>query len=172
MAPLPLLLLISALLGDDAPPAGKLAMTKAVACSTVTGYGDFVPLDEAVLTRDDKLLLYYEPSGYAYEQVGREYHVHLIQDARVRRKGEKTVLQAKDKLLDYKGKSKTPPLNVFLANTITLKPLPPGEYELEIILRDAIGKGPPATQILKFRVKAVDAPKGRPDPPGGEAPGR
>jgi hypothetical protein len=142
---------------SDEPDTSKLAMTPAVVCSRITGYGDYVALDEPALTRDDKMLIYYEPSGYEYEVVGKEYRVHLVQDARIRRRGEKTVLQAKDKLLEYKGRSKVPPLNIFLTNTIALKPLPVGEYDLEIILRDEIGKGLAARQVCKFRVKAANA---------------
>ena len=144
-------------LGSDDSPPRKLAMTPAVACSKITGFGDYVPLDEAVLTRDDKLLVYYEPTGFLYETVGKEYRVHFTQDARIHRRGQKAALQSKDKLLDYKGKSKQPPVNIYLSNTIALKDLAPGEYDLEIILRDDVAKGPPATQVLKFRVKAVDA---------------
>src|SRR3954451_17651535 len=108
-------LALAALAPDDPPDAKpKLTMTPAIACAKVTGYGDYVPLEEVVLTKDDKLLLYYEPSGFDYERVGSEYRVHLVQDGRVRRKGEKKVLQAKDKLLDFKWTSKTPPLNVYL----------------------------------------------------------
>ena len=32
-------------------------------------------------------------------------------------------------------------MNIYLSNTIALKDLPPGEYDLEIILHDEIGKG-------------------------------
>ncbi len=144
-------------MGADDPPARKLAMTPAVVCAKITAFGDYVPLDEAVVTRDDKLLVYYEPSGFLYETVGKEFRVHFVQDARIHRRGQKAALFSKDKLLDYKGKSKQPPLNVYLTNTIALKELTPGDYDLEIILRDEVGKGPPATQILKFRVKAAEA---------------
>ncbi len=135
--------------------SGKLEMSPAVACSRISGYEDFVPLPEAVLTRDDKMLIYYEPSGYEYETVGKEYRVHLVQDARIRRRGQKKVLQAKDKLLEYDAKSKFPPLNLYLSNTIALKPLDPGEYDLEIILHDRIGKGEPVSQVFPFRVRPV-----------------
>ena len=143
-------------LGADDPPARKLAMTPAVACAKITAFGDFVPLDEAVVTRDDKLLVYYEPSGFLYETVGKEYRVHFIQDARIHRRGQRASLFSKDKLLDYTGKSKQPPLNVYLTNTIALKDLAPGEYDLEIILHDEVAKGLPATQNLKFRVKTAE----------------
>ncbi|MDB5351536.1 MAG: hypothetical protein JWN86_2783 [Planctomycetota bacterium] len=149
------------LLWADSPDPPKLTMTPAVICAKINGYGDYVRLDEPVLSRDEKMLVYYETSGHAHEIVGKEYRVHLVQDGRIRRKGEKKVLQAKDKLVDYKGKSKQPPLNIFLTNTIALKDLAPGEYELEIVLHDELSKGTTASQLLRFRVKAAS-----PDDPG------
>ena len=131
-------------------------MSPAVVCEKIKGYADYVPKDEAAVVRDDKMLVYFEAFGFSYETIGKEYRVHLVQDGRVRKKGERRVLLSKDKLVEYKGKSKEPPLNAFLTNSISLKSLPPGEYEMEIILHDEIGKGPTSTQILKFRVKASD----------------
>ncbi len=148
--------LMALVLAADDPPEKKLTMSDAIACSKITGYGDYVKLDEAVLTRDDKLLLYYEPSGYSYQTVGKEYRVHFVQDAKLRRRGQKAVIQSKDKLLDYKGNSKEPPLSIYLSNTISLKALSPGEYDLELILHDEVGKTPAASQVVKFRVKAVE----------------
>ena len=140
---------------EDEPVPGKLSMTPAVACAKINGYDDYEPLDEPIRTRDDKLLVYFEPGGHGYELVDKEYRVHLVEDARIRRRGEKKVLLAKDKFLEYQGKSKVPPLNLYLSNSISLKPLPPGEYDLEIILRDEIDKGPPVSQIFSFRVRAT-----------------
>lgn len=141
---------------DDPEPPARLAMTPAVACRKINGYGDFEPLDEPVLTRHDKLLVYYEPSGFAHDRDGKEYRVHLVQDGRIRRRGEQAIILGKDKFLDYVGKSKTPPLGVYLSNSIALKNLQPGDYDLEIILHDPIGKGRTARQVLKFRVKPVE----------------
>ncbi len=144
-----------AVAGDD-PPAKKLAMMPAVACESIAGFEDYVPLDEVVLTRDDKLLIYYRPIDFQHEQVGKEFRVHLVQDARLHKRGAKAVLQSKDKMVDYKGTFKGLPISLFLSNTVALKPLPPGEYDLEIILHDEIGKGPAASQILPFRVCTTD----------------
>lgn len=142
---------------DEEPEASKLAMTPAIACAKIGGYADFVPLDEPAVTRDDKLLIYYEVSGFDTRTVGKEYRVHLVQDAKIRRRGEKTVLRAKDKLVEYDGRSKQRPQNVYLTNSISLKPFPPGEYDLEIILHDELGKSSPSRQVLPFRVKPTAA---------------
>ena len=147
----------------DEPEKPKLSMSPAVACSTIKGFGDFVALPEPVLTRDDKLQVYYEPSGFKFEIIGKEYRVHLTQEGRVHRRGQKAVIMSKEKLLDYQGRSKTTPVNnVYLSNSVALKSLAPGEYDFEIILRDELAKGPVATQILKFRVKEADEQTAKP----------
>lgn len=166
------LVLILACLAADGPddrarveqPSGPLAMTRALACESIKGYQDYVPRPEAALTKDEKLLVYYEPLNYAIERdrTGM-YRAHLSQDARVRRRGEKTVLWKKDNLLDYEVKGNGPPKRICLMNTIALKALKPGEYDLDIVLHDRIGNGPPVTQTLKITVKP--SPVEDPSPP-------
>jgi hypothetical protein len=46
-----------------------------------------------------------------------------------------------------------------MKNSISLKGLPPGEFDLTIILHDEIAKGPPAKQVIRFRVIPADVPQ-------------
>lgn len=138
--------------GDEGSPLG---MSRAVVCASVGGFRDYEPLEIPERTRDDKLVIYYEPEHYAYERTGPEaYRISFSQDAVLRKKGSKAVLKRKDRFLTYEGTSKVPPSEVFLSNSINLKPYGPGEYVLEIILRDEIGGGEPATQTVEFRIVA------------------
>ena len=148
-----LLILASSLLRLGDPPAPKLTMSAGVPCANVRGYRDYDPLEPAVLTKDDKLLVYYEPSGFTSKKVGDAYQVHLVQDGRIRRRGQKAVLLSKQKLLDYKGSNPSPPERIYLANTIALRTLAPGEYDLDIILRDELTKDDAVSQVVEFRVK-------------------
>ena len=43
-------------------------------------------------------------------------------------------------MVEYEPKSEQPPQQLYMRNTISLKGLEPGEYELTIILRDEIDK--------------------------------
>jgi hypothetical protein len=131
-----------------------LGMSPAVACASIDGFGNFEPLPGAMLTSDEKLQVYYQPVGYRVERMGPYYLIHLIQDGQIRRRGEKTVLQRKAKLVDYEFKSKVAPTPVYMRNTISMKGLTPGDYDLEIILHDDLAEGPPATQTLPFRIVA------------------
>jgi hypothetical protein len=129
-----------------------LGMTPAVACASINGLEDYVPLDEPAVTRDDKLLVYFEPRNYRTEKAGTEYRAFLTVDARLRKRADKRVLRKKDDIVKYQPKSRAPLGRIYLSATIELKPYEPGEYDLDIILHDKLAKGSPATQTLAFRI--------------------
>jgi hypothetical protein len=130
-----------------------LAMAPAVACLAIDGFEDFQPLPDAALTSDEKLLVYYRPLNYLTAHSGSTYHIHLVQDGQIRRRGEKAVLVSKAKMLDYDWKSQKPDKPVYLRNTVSLKDLPPGEYDYDITLYDLLAPGEPtARQTLPFRI--------------------
>ena len=136
------------------PAEYRFGMTRAILCESVKGYEDYVERPDARLTADEKLLIYYRPRHFASERDGEEYRAHLVQDARIRRRGEKATLQAKDKLVDFAPKGPKPPENKYITNWISVSDLMPGDYDLDIILHDAIAgsKSPPATQTLRFTI--------------------
>jgi hypothetical protein len=130
----------------------SLRMTPGIVCRSIAGYEDYEPLPEAAQTAEEKLLIYFRPSGHRIERVDEMYEAHLVPDFQIRKRGEKAVLRQKLKYFEYKPKSKEPPRSIYMKNVIALKGLPPGEYDLTIILHDEIDKGPPATQVVKFRI--------------------
>jgi hypothetical protein len=141
---------------------GRLDMTEPVACESITGYSQYVPLEEAAVTKDDKLLIYYEPRNYAIKRVGAKYQIHLTQDVRIRRRGQKPVLWSKDKLFEFQKETEGPPSPICMMNKIAVKQLAPGEYDLDVILHDLAGNSPPAQQTLRFRVKpSAPSPAGK-----------
>ncbi len=143
-------------------------MSRGVVCSSIDGYEDYEVLPDAAQTSDEKLLVYYRPLGYKSVLVDGLYQAHFTQDAQIRKHGEKAVLRQKLKLLEYKPKNASPPDYIYLRNTISLKGLPPGDYDLTIILRDEVAKCPAATQVVKFRVIPAQDPRkaGDAKPPG------
>lgn len=130
----------------------SLRMTPGVVCRSIAGYEDYEPLPEAAQTAEEKLLIYFRPSGHRIERVDDLYHAHLVPDFQIRKRGEKAVLRQKLKFYEYKPKSKEPPRSIYMKNVIALKGLPPGDYDLTIILHDELAKGPPANQVVKFRI--------------------
>jgi hypothetical protein len=138
-------------------------MTTAIACLSIEGYEQYEVLPDAQLTSDEKLLVYYRPLNYKIVRRGDDYLAHFTQDGQIRRKGEKPVLLRKKNLLDYEAKSRTPPEEVYIRNTFSLKGLSPGEYEYDIILRDENDRDHPVTQSVKFRVIPAAVPKPQKD---------
>ena len=137
---------------DAAPEPPKLEMSPAVACRAVNGFEDYEPLPDAALTSEEKLIIYYRPSGFQTARNGRTYRAHLTQDGQLRRRDSKVVLYRKEKLLEFEPKADRPIENLYIKCIVSLKTLKPGDYSYDIILHDEIGKGPPAKQTLKFKV--------------------
>lgn len=142
----------------DVPPEeeadeARLVMSRAIACESVAGFADYVGRPTSGLTTDEKLLVYYEPRNFVTERIGKRRQARLVQDVRLRRRDQKAALWSKDKLVDYTAKNDGPISEIYLTNTISLKGLRPGEYDLDIILHDEIGGGRPATQTLRFSIK-------------------
>ncbi len=144
-----LLLLLDTRLPADEP---SLSMTQPVACKTITGYESFVELPEAAVTSEDKLLVYYRPIGYKIERTKTGgYRAHLTQDARVRKRGDKVLIWSKPNVVDFEAKKPEPLGPIYLSNSIGLKNLKPGDYDLDIILHDQLTDAT-STQVLRFKV--------------------
>jgi hypothetical protein len=142
---------------DDRKTA--LRMTAGIVCRSIDGYEDYSILPKAAQTSDEKLLVYFRPLGYQTERDADGYHVHLVPDFQIRKRGQKDVLLQKLKMYEYKLKNAYPPRLLYMKNSISLKGLPPGEYDLTMILHDEIAKGPPAKQVIRFRVIPADVPQ-------------
>jgi hypothetical protein len=155
---------------QDAGDENRLEMSEPIACRSVRGYEDYEPLDEPVVPRTEKLLIYTRPTGHAYAREEGGYRFHLVQDVNVRRKGEKKVLWGRKRIVEYADLSPRPPVALYLSTSLGLKEFPPGEYEADLILHDLIGKAEPARRTLAFRLvdsapTATDSQDDRVTPP-------
>jgi hypothetical protein len=165
----PLALLISLLLGGAMAPSlastsdekedptrpRRPDLTDPVICLNVRGFRDFVPRDEPILTPDQKLEVYYEPFNFLILRDPDRglYRAHLVQDVHIRRAGNPRRLQSLPAAIDYAPRSKEPPTSLYLHTTVSLKELPPGPSEVDLVLRDRLGDGPAeTTRTLSFRV--------------------
>ena len=141
-------------------------MAPPIVCKSIDGYEDYEPLPGAAQTSDEKLLVYIRPTGFQIEKVEKGYQSHLTADGEVRRRGEKTILRQKKKLLEYKPVYETFERVIYLKQSVSLKGLAPGDYELTIILHDELAKGATVTQVVKFKIiPAVDPRKVKETPP-------
>jgi hypothetical protein len=147
--------------GDD-----ELAMSKPVAVTKIHGFASFEPLRDATLTADDKLMVYYEPTGYKIERTKDGFRAVLAQDGRLRKKGRKETLWQKAPMFEYEAKDATQPYRLYMRTDLAIKGLPPGDYELDLTLHDKLAKGAHATKTVEFKVVAAKEGK----VPDGEAP--
>ena len=72
-------------------------------------------------------------------------------------------MRQKKKVVDYAPKTKEqPPQQLYVRNTISLKGLDPGDYELTIILCDELDKEVPPrpVRVVKFKIVPPDDPEG------------
>lgn len=144
-----------------------LEMSKAVACKRIEAYEKYTLLPDASLTSDEKLQVYYRPLHFKVVPVekakpGHRYRAKFSQDGRIRRKGEKTILMKKDLILEYEPTFDAPDQQIYLVNNVGLKGLLPGDYEYDIILRDALEPNSSVTQTLSFTI--LPTPKVEPPP--------
>ena len=83
---------------DDPPPIKDrepLAISKPIICKEIRGYEDYDVRKDGELRRDEKLLIYYLPLRYEEEAAGERFRIHLTQDGRIRRKGQRAVMYSK-----------------------------------------------------------------------------
>jgi hypothetical protein len=147
-----------AALGQESASDDRLSMTPAIACEKISGYDEYVPLKEAALTKDEKLLVYYVPLHYRVQKDRGKFRMHFRQEARIRKRGEKKALWSNDHFAEEEREGPVPPNRFYLMNKLTLKDFPPGDYDLDIILHDVLlekelGRQAPAQQVLRFTVK-------------------
>jgi hypothetical protein len=138
--------------GDDDQDDGSFGLTAPIACKDVRGYEDYETLPDAALTRDDKLIVYFLPRHFKAARKGKKYEVHFTQEGRIRRRGQKAVIWALPKSLEFRTDSDTPPRLIFLTNRLALKDLKPGDYDYEIVLHDAVSGATAAPRILPFTI--------------------
>ncbi len=139
-----------------------LAASEPVVCRKVVGFRDYEERDSHDLTKDEKLIIYYEPSGHTVERDPKtdDYHSHLIEDAQIRRKGNDKPIKREKAFLEYKPRGKEPLGLTYLSSSFSLKDLRPGEYEVDLILRDGLDDTKDSL-MLTVAFKVIESP---PDP--------
>ncbi len=129
-----------------------LAMSKPVAVTKIHGYASFEPLPDATLTADDKLMVYYEPTGYVIEKTKDGFRALLAQDGKLRKKGRKEALWQKTPMFEFEAKDATQPYRLYMRTDLAIKGLAPGEYELDLTVHDKLAKGSGTTRTVEFKV--------------------
>lgn len=137
-----------------------LEVTEPVVCVQVRGFRDYDEREKIELTPVDKLVVYDEPSHHrvVFDTKLKKYRAHLVEDADIRKKGQDKPIRVQKAIVDYQPQSNDPPDTLYLVTTIQLKKLPPGEYELDLSLRDALEPlGKPVKKTIPFSI--IQAPE-------------
>lgn len=106
-----------------------------------TGFGEYIPRVDNVYRPSEPLILYMEPVGFGVKRdlENKAYTYRITADFNlVDAWGH--VVSGRRKFGRFEGETKHFPSRLPLTFTYSLSGLPPGEYRLETVLRDAIRK--------------------------------
>jgi hypothetical protein len=116
-----------------------------------TNYGMFHPRPSNVFKKDEKLRVYAEPIGYAWQKIGDLYSTNLVVDAALLAQGGK-VLWSKKSFGVFKLASRRRFMEYMMNLTLSISGIPPGNYIVQYTVSDKIG-GNNARIKLPFAVQ-------------------
>jgi hypothetical protein len=121
-------------------------------CSNIIGFGSYVPLAKPVLDKNGELLVYYEPVNVFTSKKEDLYEIWYAQDmALLNSNGE--VLQEWPNVLNFHYTTKTPVMDLYAQNSVTLGgQVPPGNYQFRAVLKDKLS-GKSAVKVVDFEVR-------------------
>ena len=121
-------------------------------CSNIIGFGSYVPLSQPVLDKNGELLVYYEPVNVFTSKKEGLYEIWYTQDmALLNGKGE--VLQEWPSILNFHYTTRTPVMDLYAQNTLTLGgQVPPGPYKFRAVLKDKLS-GKSSVKVVDFEVR-------------------
>jgi hypothetical protein len=129
---------------------GELGFRNFTACSNIISYGSYVPLPSSEIKSGSEFFVYYEPENVFTNKVQGLYEIWYGQDMIVL-DGEGNILLNKENALDFHYKTKSPVLDLYAKNTLSLGNLPPGDYVFRAVIHDKLKKTR-AQKDYKFKV--------------------
>jgi len=131
---------------------GDLGFRNFAFCSTIVGFGSYVPLPSPALDKSGELLVYYEPVNVFTSKKEGLYEIWYTQDMMLLNEKEE-VLQEWPNALDFHYTTRTPVMDVWAQNNITLGgQVPTGKYKFKAVLKDKLS-GRTAVKVMAFEVR-------------------
>ena len=130
---------------------GELGFRYFTLCSNIISFASYVPLPESVIEKNGTLLIYYEPVNIFTSQKNGLYEIWYTQDMALFTDKDKLIIEKED-ALNFHYTTRSPVMDLYTTNTITLTGLPEGKYKFKAILKDKL-KGKKAEKIVKFEIK-------------------
>jgi hypothetical protein len=135
----------------DKENAGKLGFRYFTLCTKAPdGFGQYDPASGNKVATGSKLQFYYEPVNLSTRRADGTYQKWFTQDMIVRDGAGKELLR-KEAALDFNYKTRTPVLDIYGTNSLSLGDLPAGKYEFEAVLHDQLSKQD-ARYVFKFEI--------------------
>jgi len=131
---------------------GDLGFRNFAFCSSIVGFGSYTALPSPGLDKNGELLVYYEPVNVFTAKKEGIYEIWYTQDmVLLDEKG--SVLQEWPNALDFHYTTRTPVMDLWAQNNITLGgQVPVGKYKFKAVLKDKLS-GRTAVQIMDFEVR-------------------
>jgi hypothetical protein len=131
---------------------GDLGFRNFAFCSTIVGFGSYVPLPSPALDKSGELLVYYEPVNVFTSKKEGLYEIWYTQDM-VLLDEKEDVLQEWPNALDFHYTTRTPVMDLWAQNNITLGgQVPAGKYKFKAVLKDKLS-GRTAVKIMDFEIR-------------------
>jgi hypothetical protein len=131
---------------------GDLGFRNFAFCSTIVGFGSYVPLSRPGLDKSGELLVYYEPINVFTSKKEGLYEIWYTQDM-VLLDEKEAVLQEWPNALDFHYTTRTPVMDLWAQNNITLGgQVPAGKYKFKAVLKDKLS-GRTAVKIMDFEIR-------------------
>jgi hypothetical protein len=131
---------------------GDLGFRNFAFCSSIVGFGSYVPLPSPVLDKQAELLIYYEPVNIFTSKKEGLYEIWYTQDM-VLLDEQGKVLQEWPNALDFHYTTRTPVLDLFAQNSLNLGgQVPVGKYQFKAVLKDKLS-GRTAVKVMNFEVR-------------------
>lgn len=131
---------------------GDLGFRNFAFCSTIVGFGSYVPLPSPALDKSGELLVYYEPVNVFTSKKEGLYEIWYTQDMVLLDEKEE-VLQEWPNALDFHYTTRTPVMDVWAQNNVTLGgQVPAGKYKFKAVLKDKLS-GRTAVKIMDFEIR-------------------
>jgi len=131
---------------------GDLGFRNFAFCSTIVGFGSYVPLSSPGLDKSGELLVYYEPINVFTSKKEGLYEIWYTQDM-VLLDEKEAVLQEWPNALDFHYTTRTPVMDLWAQNNITLGgQVPTGKYKFKAVLKDKLS-GRTAVKIMDFEIR-------------------
>jgi hypothetical protein len=129
---------------------GELGFKDFTLCTSIVSFASYVPAQTNTVKSGSEIYFYYEPKNVFTNIKDGLYEIWFTQDMIVLSEKGEVLLEKKD-ALSFHYTTKSPVLDLYATNTLTLTDVEPGKYTFKAVLKDLLKKKE-ITQTYAFEV--------------------